>query len=598
MGFLVYGDAAREVGTQEALAELTDGIAAIADIAPSIERHAALVGALIEAGQLAQGFADAAAQAAGRDEISPGEQAAMRLTMTLAVEVGRSWERGFQTATAVAPCLAALRALGEIGGPAQITVKQPEGYAFYALYPESYFAAARRFRDGGAWRVVGIRSIGSSLAAAVAAALNAPPPLTVRPVGHPFARQVAAGPELSKHLSGRHGGKIALVDEGPGLSGSSFGALADLLEANGAARENLHIFPGHSGDLGPQASAAHRARWATMPRHTVGFEQLWLREGDANHLRHWAADLVGPADGPLEDISGGAWRERVIASGKPWPAAHVGQERRKFLLRAGGKTWLLKFSGLGREGARKLAMGKALATAGFMPQIAGMRHGFLVEAWRDDARPLDERGGLDGGGLDRVRFFDRVADYLAFRARRFPAGAAGASPATLLEMATHNAAQSLGEDVRPMLQRWTAKLPALAAAAHPVAVDGRMHPHEWIQTPGGGWLKTDALDHHAAHDLVGCQDIAWDIAGAAAEFEMSDGEVERLREGVERRVGRAVSPHLVGFCRTAYLAFQLGRSVLACEQLGGMADEQNRLQTDADRYEKALRQQLGAQSIV
>jgi hypothetical protein len=27
-------------------------------------------------------------------------------------------------------------------------------------------------------------------------------------------------------------------------------------------------------------------------------------------------------------------------------------------------------------------------------------------------------------------------------------------------------------------------------------------------------LKTDALDYHAGHDPIGCQDIAWDIAGA------------------------------------------------------------------------------------
>ena len=34
-------------------------------------------------------------------------------------------------------------------------------------------------------------------------------------------------------------------------------------------------------------------------------------------------------------------------------------------------------------------------------------------------------------------------------------------------------------------------------------------------------LKTDALDHSEGHDLIGCQDIAWDVVGAATELELS-----------------------------------------------------------------------------
>ena len=41
-------------------------------------------------------------------------------------------------------------------------------------------------------------------------------------------------------------------------------------------------------------------------------------------------------------------------------------------------------------------------------------------------------------------------------------------------------------------------------------------------------MKTDALDHAFGHDLVGCQDIAWDLAGAAVEFDLDTEERETL----------------------------------------------------------------------
>jgi hypothetical protein len=37
----------------------------------------------------------------------------------------------------------------------------------------------------------------------------------------------------------------------------------------------------------------------------------------------------------------------------------------------------------------------------------------------------------------------------------------------------------------------------------------------------GRLLKTDALDHHARHDLVGCQDVPWDIVGVTVELGLS-----------------------------------------------------------------------------
>ncbi|HET7694738.1 MAG TPA: hypothetical protein VFK57_03455 [Vicinamibacterales bacterium] len=83
--------------------------------------------------------------------------------------------------------------------PIPIELRVSEGYAYYALFPDTYAAAARRFAgDTGVRRVhvVGIRSIGTSLSAVVAAALRrsgcAVSTSTVRPRGHPFDRTLQA----------------------------------------------------------------------------------------------------------------------------------------------------------------------------------------------------------------------------------------------------------------------------------------------------------------------------------------------------------------------------------------------------------------------
>src|ERR671921_253291 len=109
-------------------------------------------------------------------------------------------------------------------------------------------------------QVIGIRSIGTGLAAMVATGLRAPAPVTVRPVGHPFRRELALSPELAAALRAEREARFAVVDEGPGLSGSSFGAVADFLEDQRVTPGRICFFPSHIGDLGPQASPRHRAR--------------------------------------------------------------------------------------------------------------------------------------------------------------------------------------------------------------------------------------------------------------------------------------------------------------------------------------------------
>lgn len=578
---LVYGDARRRTDPREALL----GIGERARLAPALPAglatHEALVEIFIDAAELAQGLADEAFEAAGGvDEFSPVTVAATELLLKLAQALARSWCSGLQQQDVDID--AAAQALAALPLPDRISCKRAEGYAFYALYPEALIEASRRLPSHGDTRVIGIRSIGFGLAALVAAATGLPPPLTVRPVGHPFARRLSLGPKIGATFGGP-AARFAVVDEGPGLSGSSFAAVFDALAERGVRDEQIDVLPGHAGEPGPEAAPSALQRWRGLARHVVGFDQLILHNRDPRlRLETWAADLLGPLSAPLEDLSGGRWRGLRYADAAAWPASNVSQERLKYRARTLAGEWLLKFNGLGRYGAEKHARGRIVAEAGFTPPLAGLRHGFLVERWLGDARALDP------AAVSREALVARVGDYLGFRAKHLPAEPeAGASPAELAAMLRRNA--ELGEAVPVAdLDRFCAALSRSAASPCPAVTDNRLHAHEWLETAEGRIIKTDALDHAAAHDLVGCQDIAWDIAGAATELGFGEAELDELVVRVERAAERNVDRRLLELLRPCYLAFQLGSATLARDSLADLPEEAMRLGREADRYRRDL----------
>jgi hypothetical protein len=151
----------------------------------------------------------------------------------------------------------------------RIDLKTPEGFAFYQLYPEQYRRATKTWLQaaprGGPIVVIGIRSIGTTLSRVVCeelqtAGLNVHR-CTVRPEGDPFKRQVQL-PSWIKSGSEAY----LIVDEGPGLSGSSFAAVSDGLEERGIRRSQIHFFPSHAGSPGPAASEQIQKVWQEIPR--------------------------------------------------------------------------------------------------------------------------------------------------------------------------------------------------------------------------------------------------------------------------------------------------------------------------------------------
>lgn len=587
---LVFGDRERVREPRAAIAELREALRGLREVrrgrrgAAGVARHARLVGAFVEASELAQGLADAEAAARGMDGRGPLGDGAMAVLLSLARAIDASWRSAAPGAAPDAgPALRALARLRTEALPDQIRCRRAEGYAFYAVYPEAYQLAARRAAAArpGARRVIGVRSIGAGLAAAVAAAADAVvaalPPSTVRPAGDPFRRALSAAPELLAEWTSGPRAVLAIADEGPGLSGSSFGAVLDELEERGVPLDRIECYPSHGGDLGPAAAPRHRARWARLPRHVVDCDELLVRSG---RLAGWLAELVGPLAGPLEDLSAGAWRAKRYASEGAWPPAIARQERRKLLAHAEGGSWLARFAGLGADGDRAWARARVLHAAGFTPEPRGLVHGFLVERWLGDARPLDPRA------IDRGKLVEHVGRYLGCRARSLPAGGPGAPVAALLAMARRNAGLALGAEAERELERWAPRLPELERRTRRIEIDGRLHAWEWLVRPGGGLVKADALDHCAAHDLVGCQDLAWDLAGAACELGLAEEERDRLAAIALGLAGRPRDPELLAFLRICYLAFQLGRCALAIGA-GGPAEDA-RLAAAVAAYRESL----------
>jgi hypothetical protein len=441
---------------------------------------------------------------------------------------------------------AAVAAIGGLVMPEVVTVSVQEGFAFYALHPESYARAAlsRRASRGGVL-VVGIRSIGSTLSAIVRAALvrrgeNAVR-ITVRPRGSPHDRHLELG-DAERAAVGdarERGADVLVVDEGPGMSGSTFLAAAEALTRAGVAPERVTLFFSHEPD--PARLAARDAIARFRPFHVVVVP----------------ADVRVPCAGV--DLSAGAWRTRAYATqgGEgAWPASFTQTERRKLLLRS---RRLAKFEGLGRMGTSAAARAATLASAAFAPAPRDEGDGWLSYEWA--GAPL-ARGDLDEGVIERI------AELCATR----PALCAATAPSSKLEaMVAKNLEAGVGRLDAPVL-------PVVRLAV----VDGRMAPHEWLRAPDGRLLKSDGISHGDDHFFPGPTDIAWDLAGAIVEWQLDARARAQLLAAYERRTGDGVRARIDAWT-VAYVAFRLAFTSVGLAAAQSPA-EATRLARDVARY--------------
>jgi hypothetical protein len=572
---IVYGDRERDASAEDVLASLLRQLDEAA-LALDLTQREALATLLIDLGSLAQALEDRAFAQRGEDELSPLADVCARATL----QAGRAFVAHHR---ARAVDFGALRrALDALRGHAtgRLRLRDPEGFAFYALYPELYVEACAAL-GADAVQVIGIRSIGSSLAGLVAAALDTPLlPRSVRPVAHPFARELRIGPALRDSLLAP-GRTYAIVDEGPGLSGSSFEAVMQYLRERGVARERIVLLPSHAGEPGRAADDARRARYRATRKHLVQFEQYFDGSTPARDLRQWFEAHTGSPRAPLQTLSAGRWRAWLYPEVAGYPASAQGEERRKYLLEGERGSFLLKYVGLGSGARRIAARARVLSEAGFTPRLIDVRHGFALSELAGGALPLSLTEAT------RPTLIEFLARYLAFLTRTFPADASrGADPAQLLAMARQNTRELLGSEA---LERHDDELAELRSTQRVIEIDGKLDLCEWLVTPEGRLLKCDAEAHHAGHDCIGCQDPAWDLAGAVIELDLQPEELERVREAIWDQAHYRCSDRKLRFYELAYAAFRAGRAQMSADGMRGWADDDAaRMDRERARYVAAL----------
>ena len=469
--------------------------------------------------------------------------------------------------------------------PPTVDVTVPEGYAYYAVYPEMYLEAARRFHHAHSPRnavCLGLRSIGTSLSAVIAGTLEelgcTVVSFTLRPRGHPFDRRPLVTPELAEILQREHEATFLLIDEGPGISGSSLASTAELLSCLGIADDRIVLFPSWATDGSGLKSQQARDRWTRHKQFVVDFDEVWLASGRLTRT-------LPP--GTLREFSSGAWRNELLADPDDFPAVQPQHERRKYLHLCETAedtdecSWL-SFLGLERNSAEsKLRRAQQLAAAGFTAAPTSIRHGFLVTPFTPGS-PLTAREEADGTLLQTL------ASYLAHLSCT-QATQPSVTQRALLDMVVTNTAEGLGDE-------WAARLhPRLRECGaswceRTVALDGRMLPHEWIRT-SAGYLKTDAVHHHDDHFLPGCQDIAWDVAGTCLEFNLAPDARQQLSERYRSLSGDATIAARLPLHAITYLAFRLGYSTLAAST-AGLDSDSKRFSEAALRYGELLRSEL------
>jgi hypothetical protein len=438
----------------------------------------------------------------------------------------------------------------------ELSLTEPEGYAYYALDPMRYAELARDWSRAAERPVVvlGIRSIGTSLSALVKAQLELEgvpvSRCTVRPQGHPWQRKLVWSAEQLSCLAGRiERSDFIVVDEGPGLSGSTLLSVAEALEAIGVSRSRITLFCAHAPDPARLLAPGAAGRWARY---------------EVRAARPWTAPEAA------RDISAGAWRARLYASEQEWPCSWVQSERLKYLS-PDGRT-LHKFCGYPPYDEAILSRATELFQAGWSPRLSRHAPGFLSSTWHD-GRPA-------AASCDRARALPRLAEYAAFRTRAFAAAPVSVEP--LSTMARLNVSEALALDLPQDFG---------LEVVNPVFADARMMPHEWLVMDGERLLKTDSADHAEDHFYPGVTDIAWDLAGAIVEWDLDSAHSAQLAAQFHALTSDDPRPRLPAYI-AAYVAFRIGFVELGA--LSSSSSERARLSQASTRYRVQLRNQLRA----
>ncbi len=469
---IVYRDGRERVSAVVLLRQLG---AALANLR-SESTDEAWLSALLRAGELECALCDAGSQNA-------------RLAAAISDELARVVCRANRVSSSgSASHETAQQLLASISDEGELIVSRPEGFAYYALHPLDFadLIHAAGFKTSHV-HVVGIRSIGTTLSAIVAAKLNASGTsasrTTVRPAGHPYDRRTTfTGLQRNVIRQALARDVLFLVcDEGPGRSGSSLLSVAEALEQQGASCDQVILLCSHQPQVEELCAPRGAERWRRYGS---------IAPGMTKRLPAEAGRYLG----------GGEWREFFIGHEDAWPAAWPHVERLKFLSRDQQK--LLKFEGYGPYGEQVRQREQLLAASGFGAAHLGHESGFGIQ----------ELIGGNQPGVAEVSpaLLRHMAKYCAWRAAAIPATVSEHGLRQLEHMAAANVEQEFGfaPELRLDVER-------------PAVCDGRMQHYEWRNVGYERWIKLDASTHGDDHFFPGPTDIAWDLAGICVEWRLT-----------------------------------------------------------------------------
>lgn len=181
---------------------------------------------------------------------------------------------------------------------------------------------------------------------------------------------------------------------------------------------------------------------------------------------------------------------------------------------------IAKSVGWGWLGYHALVAADRLAS--FVPPVLGLRDGILYAEWLPSLRSPDH--------LDRNQVITTLAAYTSARVRSLPLDddlshdverSDQHKGVTLLAAAL---SQASGWKPAAILQRARIRHElARTPCPHPVLIDGRMRPHEWINH-GSALLKTDFEHHGLGKTELNITDPAYDLAEAILHFRLSPAE--------------------------------------------------------------------------
>ncbi|GAC1644686.1 MAG: hypothetical protein NVS9B15_01950 [Acidobacteriaceae bacterium] len=513
----VFRDGKRRVKTRDLFEALNQ----------DIRRGASALDVLLRAGELEAGLADVACPAAQVEQLTDAAARAVVNEGPLATEQLKILEQA----------------------PETLLIGTPEGFAFYLLHPLSFRELAREVHGGREpAAVVGIRSIGATLSAVVAATIKAER-ITVRPVGHPYERTVTLNPEQSRWVADRADRQFYVVDEGPGFSGSSLISTCEALERAGISNERIAILCTAEPDPKNLMAGNGASRWQRYRSFkTMPYLPAEIRDEKWYWAEHWRKRIWGDD----ESLWPGVWRQL---------------ETPKFLARDDHR--LFRFVGFGHYGTAALDRYDRLAEEGLGPRVKRSVDGF-AEFW------------MEGGSAFRAPHWNEktqafVVRYLAQRSRLCPAstGDVEQNLVDLTRMVHFNTEEITGSAYEAKLR-----------VEGPVFADNRMNAYKFMRTPFG-LKKLDGAAHGDDHFFPGPCDLAWDIAGTIHEWRLSEPARERLLRDYSSASGDLFIRSRLRDWSIAYLAFRCGYCLMGANANNGWP-EGERLMRDARFYAERL----------